>query len=358
MKICILNDTHAGVRNGSEVFLGNAEKFYSKVLFPYLVEHGISRIIHLGDYYDHRKFVNFKVLARDREMFLSQLDVHNIHMDIIPGNHDVYHKNSNSLCSLIELLEKFSSRVKVHMDPTVLNFDGFPIALVPWISPENQNTCLDFMSKIPSPILMGHFDISGFQMMKGGSISHGMDSSLLANYEMVLSGHFHTKSSNGNIHYLGTQFETTWSDCNDPKFFHVFDTETRKLEAIRNPHIIFHRVVYDDSNANKSPNWLKSFDFSHLNNTFVKVVVSNKGNPILFDKFVDRIQSVNPFEIKIVETFSEFTSEEVQDNLVSLEDTTSLLFTYIDAVETNLDKNKLKKRLQELYVEAQNFEIV
>jgi hypothetical protein len=41
-----------------------------------------------------------------------------------------------------------------------------------------------------------------------------------------------------------------------------------------------------------------------------------------------------------------------------LEDTGKLLNTYIEAVQTDLDKEKLKKRLQELYVEAQNFEIV
>lgn len=358
MRIAIISDTHAGVRNGSEVFLNNAERFYSEIFFPYLIEHGIKRIIHLGDYYDHRKFVNYKVLARDKAMFISKLDAHGITMDIIPGNHDVYHKNSNTLCSLSEILVKFSKNIKLHMDPVVLETDGCPIALVPWISPENEKAVLEFISKVPAPVLMGHFDFSGFEMMKGGSISHGYDASIVQNYEMVLSGHFHTKSSRGNIHYLGTQFETTWSDCGDQKFFHVFDTDTRELTSIKNPFTIFHRIVYDDTNLNKTPNWLGQFKFDYIKDCFVKVVVVNKGNPVVFDKFVDKIQSCSPFEIKIVETFSEFTSEEVQDNLVSLEDTTSLLNTYIEAVETDLDKNKLKKRLQELYVEAQNFEIV
>jgi DNA repair exonuclease SbcCD nuclease subunit len=358
MKIAILNDTHLGVRNGSEVFLNSAEKFYSEVFFPYLLKNKIKNIIHLGDYYDHRKFVNYKVLARDRSMFISKLDEYDICMDIIPGNHDVYHKNSNELCSLTEILRNFSKKIKVHIDPVVLNYDGLKIALCPWISPENEKSSLEFIAKGLAPILMGHFDFSGFEMMKGGSISHGYSEEIVKNFEMVLSGHFHTKSSRGNIHYLGTQFETTWSDCNDPKFFHVLDTNTRELTPVKNPNILFHRISYDDSDSNKVPNWLGRFNFDHVKDSFVKVVVANKGNPIIFDKFIDKIQSVAPFEIKIVETFSEFTSEEVQDNLVALEDTTSLLNTYIDAVETDLDKNKLKKRLQELYAEAQSMEIV
>jgi DNA repair exonuclease SbcCD nuclease subunit len=358
MKICIINDTHLGVRNGSEIFLNSTERFYSEILFPYLEEHGIKNIIHLGDYYDHRKFVNFKVLARDRDMFIRRLEELDITMDIIPGNHDVYHKNSNQICSLNELLVSFSKQIRVHMEPTVLSYDGFPVALVPWISPENEKQCMEFIAKVSSPILMGHFDFSGFEMMKGGSISHGYKADIVSSYEMVLSGHFHTKSSRGNIHYLGTQFETTWSDCNDPKYFHIFDTETRELTPIRNPFILFNRIVYDDSDVNKKPNWLGQFNFDYVKNSFVKVVVANKGNPIIFDKFIDKIQSAGAFEVKIVETFSEFTSEEVQDNMIRMEDTASLLNSYIDAVESDLDKDRLKRRLQELYVEAQNFEIV
>jgi DNA repair exonuclease SbcCD nuclease subunit len=358
MKIVILNDTHAGVRNGSDIFLNEAERFYSKVLFPYMEKNQIKRIIHLGDYYDHRKFINFKVISRDKEMFLSQLEKYEVTMDIIPGNHDVYYKNTNSLCSLKEILQSFSSRVNVHMNPVTLEYDSFKIGLVPWISPENEMECMNYIASSDASVLMGHFNFGGFQMMKGGSVSHGLDTSIVSKYEMVLSGHFHTKSSKDNVFYLGTQYQTMWSDCNDSKFFHVFDTETRELTSVANTNVIFHRIVYDDTDAMKDMNWLSRFDFSYVKDSFVKIVVRNKGNPIIFDKFVEKIQREVPFEIKIVESFSEFTSTEVSDNLVSLEDTGKLLNTYIEAVQTDLDKEKLKKRLQELYVESQNFEIV
>ena len=34
-------------------------RFYNEVFFPYLDEHDIKHIIHLGDYFDRRKYVNF-----------------------------------------------------------------------------------------------------------------------------------------------------------------------------------------------------------------------------------------------------------------------------------------------------------
>ena len=100
MKIAILNDTHCGCRNSSDIFMDYQERFYTEEFFPYLLENGITQILHLGDYYDNRKTINLKALNHNRRIFLDRLRDHNIHMDIIPGNHDVYFKNTIELNSL------------------------------------------------------------------------------------------------------------------------------------------------------------------------------------------------------------------------------------------------------------------
>ena len=74
MKIAILNDTHCGTRNSSDIFLDNAAKFYNETFFPYLKEHDIKQIVHLGDYYDNRKAINIKCLHHNRKHFLEPLD--------------------------------------------------------------------------------------------------------------------------------------------------------------------------------------------------------------------------------------------------------------------------------------------
>ena len=353
MKIAIINDTHCGIRNSSEIFINYQEKFYNEVFFPYLKEHGIKQILHLGDYYDHRKFVNFKALNSNRKVFLDTLKREGMHMDIIPGNHDVFYKNTNDLCSLKELLGYYTSNVNIIMKPKVLDYDGLKIGVVPWINSENYVESIEFIKKCPASILGAHLELIGFDMMKGMPNTHGMSSEIFQRFELVMSGHFHTKSNQGNIHYLGNQMEFTWSDCDDPKYFHVLDTETRELTPVRNPHIIFEKVFYNDEKIDYN-----KYDTSKLSEKFIKLVVVKKTDPFIFDRFVDRIQNENIHELKIAETFEEFTGDNVDDESVSVEDTTELLDSYVDAVDTDLDKGRIKNLMRTLYVEAQATELV
>lgn len=353
MKIALINDTHAGLRNSSDEFLDYAEKFYSEIFFPYCKENGITQVIHLGDYLDHRKYVNFKVLNRTRKMFLEPLVENGMQMTIIPGNHDVYFRNTNALCGLREVLGYFTDNVKIIMKPEVIRIDGLDIAMLPWMTADNCDESLKFISTCAAPILMAHLELAGFEMMKGMPVAaHGMDSSIFKRFEMVLSGHYHTKSSKDNIHYLGTQYEQTWADADDPKYFHVLDTTTRELMPIRNPHSIFQRFVYNDSLYEKPMDILSKTKFSRAARNFVKVIVAKKNDAFIFDRYIDELQKQNPIEMKIIESMDEFIGDAVQDDAISLEDTSKLLNTYVDAVETDLDKERIKSLMRELFVEA------
>ena len=353
MKIAVLNDTHSGIRNSSDIFVNYQERFFNEVFFPYCKKHDIKQILHLGDFYDHRKYINFKSQNSIRKVFLDTLKSEGMHMDIIPGNHDVFFKNTNDLCSLKELLGYYTSNVNIVMRPKVVDYDGLSVALIPWINNENYEDSMEFIKTCKAPIVGAHLELSGFEMMRGLKSTSGMSSATFDRFEMVMSGHFHTKSNQGNIHYLGTQMEFTWSDAHDPKYFHILDTDTRKLEPIRNNLTIFEKVVYDDSKIDYN-----SYNVNNLENKFVKVVVSNKTEPFLFDKFIDRIQQVDTYDLKIAETFDEFVGTNVEDDGISVEDTTTLLDTYVEAVSTELDKERIKGLMRNLYVEAQNMEVL
>tara|TARA_B100001093_G_scaffold129283_1_gene121821 strand:+ start:2687 stop:3739 length:1053 start_codon:yes stop_codon:yes gene_type:complete len=350
MKLAIINDTHCGVKNGSDVFLDNAEDFYSKVFFPYLEEHSIDTILHLGDYYDHRRFVNFKALERNRHMFLDVIRSKGINMSIVPGNHDVYYKNTNDLCSLKELLGHYTDCVKIYMEPTDLEVEDGTIGLVPWICPENEKECMDFIQNTKSQILMGHFELAGFKFMANASIkSHGMGTEIFNRFDSVYSGHYHTKSSQSNVTYLGTQVELTWSDAHDPKYFHIFDTETREMTPVRNPYTLFRKLYYSDDEQS---------EYSDIHGKYVKIIVSEKTNAYEFDKYVDRVQALNPADLKIVENFGDLSAETIADEEINLEDTQTLLNTYVDAIESKLSKRKLKNILSELHTEALEIEAI
>lgn len=352
MKIAIINDTHCGTRNSSDIFIDNAEKFYEETFFPYLKDNGIKHIIHLGDYFDNRKFINFRALNRNRNHFLKPLRDLGITMDIIRGNHDTYYKNTGELNSLKELLGHYMNEVHIVHKPTVMDYDGLQYALLPWIDADNEAESLDFIKNCKADMLGGHLELDGFDMMKGVKNIHGMDPNLFNRFEMVHSGHFHTKSNQGNIHYLGSQLEFFWNDAHDNKYFHILDTDTREMEAVRNPHTLHNRIYYDDSVTDYD-----QYDLSACDHKFVKVVVIKKNDLFTFDRFIDRINNRKIHELKIAETFDEYQGESVDDGGISVEDTSELLDSYIEGVNTDLDKDALKSKMRNLLTEAQALEI-
>ena len=353
MKLAILNDTHCGIRNSSDIFLDNAEKFFSDVFFPYLLENNISHILHLGDYYDNRKFINFRALNRNRQFFLAKLREYGITMDIIRGNHDTFYKNTGELNSLKELLGHYMNEITIIHKPTVMEYGSLKMGVVPWIDESNEKESMDFLANAKCDWIGGHFDIQGYEMMKGIKCEHGLDRSVFKRFETVMSGHFHTKSTQDNIHYLGSQMEFFWNDAHDKKYFHILDTETRSLDAIHNPHTLFHRIRYDDTTTD-----YLHYDLSDVDGRFVKIQVINKSDSFTFDRFIERINNREILELKIAENFNEFIGSAVDDEDVSVDDTPTLLSSYIDGVDTDLDKDRIKIEMSNLMIEAQTLEVV
>jgi len=86
-------------------------------------------------------------------------------------------------------------------------------------------------------------------------------------------------------------------------------------------------------------------------------VVAEKTDPFTFDRFIDRIQNQDIYELKIAENFNEFMGANVDDEDMNFEDTTEIVDSYIEAVDTDLDKDKIKIQMRELMTEAQALEI-
>tara|TARA_Y100000996_G_scaffold299679_1_gene237471 strand:- start:3561 stop:4637 length:1077 start_codon:yes stop_codon:yes gene_type:complete len=352
MKLALINDTHFGARNDSLAFNHYFFKFYDEVFFPYLEENNINTLVHLGDIVDRRKFINYNTLRDFREKFVYRLGRMNIDTHVIVGNHDTYWKNTNEINSMTELFSSFDGKHEpwVYSNPKEVEFDGLSILMLPWINDANKDQSVEMLKSASSPIIFGHLEIAGFEMYKGAFNDHGIDPQIFNKFDMVLSGHYHHKSDNGTVYYLGAPYEMTWSDYQDPRGFHVFDTDDRSLEYVRNPYRMFHKIFYSD--ADKSFDEVTNQDFSVYTNTCVKLVVQAKTNPYWFDIVVDKLYKSNPFNLTIVEDFTE-TSLDLDDNMVDqAEDTITILNKYIETLEMNGDKKKLQSLLHELHAEA------
>jgi len=354
MKLCILGDCHFGARADSLDFHKYFQKFYDEVFFPYLIKNDIKVIFQMGDLFDRRKFINFNSLYLSKKYFFEKCEKLNIQLHTLIGNHDVPYRNTLEVNSPSLLLNEYSN-IKIYDRFDTIEFDGVLIDVVPWICDDNSKEIFERMKESKAQICFGHFDIAGFEMERGIVSDTGIDKSVLSKYDVVLSGHFHHRSTDDNITYVGTPYEMTWSDWNDPKGFHIFDTNTREMTFVQNKHTMFYKINYDDG-SKTFEDW-KVFDFSALKECYVKVVVLNKQNPYLFDHVVDNLYKAGVSDISIVEDFSDALIDNDQDIVNQAEDTMTILFRYIDNLEHDVEPEKLKNIMRELYVEALNTQV-
>ena len=269
------------------------------------------------------------------------------------GNHDTFYKNTNDVNSVVELLGGRHDNIKIYSEAEEVVFDDTKILFLPWINSQNTISSEKIIKETDAVVCMGHLEIAGFQMMKGLLNEHGLSKNIFRKFDSVFSGHFHIKSDDGHIYYLGAPYEIYWNDCEDKKGFHIFDTETREMERIENPYTIHKKVYYDDTQNDYS-----KFDVSKLVDHYVKIIVVNKKDLYQFDQFVDRVLKADCHEVKIIEDFSDLDANTVSDDIVeNTEDTMTLLSKYIEELDTSLDKNRLINLQRQLYTEAQDLEI-
>ena len=340
MKIAIITDTHMGARKGSTHLHDYFELFYKNVFFPTLEEHGIDTIIHMGDVFDSRKSIDYQSLEWSRQVVFEPLKKYKVYA--ITGNHDCYYKNTNYVNSPELLLTSYKNW-EIYSSPIEINVGGLDILLLPWINSENYQPSVQAIENSKCKVAMGHLEINGFRATRGHMMETGMDVDVFDKFDVVYSGHFHTRSTNGKIHYLGNPYEMFWNDVNDTRGFHLFDTDTLIHTPINNPYKLFYNVYYEDTNY-------KLYNTSQLKNKIVKLIVRKKSDPKNFEKFIDKLYSSGIQDLKIIENFviEESESFEIEEE----ESTISILNRYIDESDIEFDKNVIKNIFQDLYRQA------
>jgi DNA repair exonuclease SbcCD nuclease subunit len=354
MKIALITDTHWGARGDSAAFAEYFNRFYYEYFFPYLSTNGISRIFHLGDIVDRRKYINF-VTARNLRRFVEHCDTSGIRLDVVIGNHDTSFKNTNEVNSMRELFDHSTYNIHYYSDPAEVDIDGLSIAVLPWICSGNYDESMEFIDKTSAQVLFGHLELAGFEMYKGAVNDHGFSASMFDKFDVVCSGHFHHKSTRGNINYLGAPYEMSWSDYDDPRGFHIFDTDTRELTFIQNPYRMFQKWFYDDAKWTNFEQ-INQFDFNSVKGNYVKVIVKNKNNPFWFDTYIDKLEKAGALDIQVVEDNLNLQLEDDSDIVNEAEDTLTILTKVVDQWETPVDKKRLYNFLTTLYGEALSVE--
>ena len=340
MKVAIITDTHYGARKGSKYLHDYFELFYKNVFFPALEEHGIDTVIHMGDAFDSRKSIDYQSFEWAKRVVFEPLKKYKVHMII--GNHDCYYKNTNNTNSPQLLLQSYPN-ITTYQEVTEAQIGNLNILFIPWINAENFENSIVSVKNTNSKCAMGHLELNGFRAHRGHTMEEGMDSTLFEKFDRTFSGHYHTRSDNGRIFYLGNPYEMFWNDVNDTRGFTIFDTETLEHFYINNPYKLFSNIYYEDTPY-------QTFDFSEYESKIVKVIVRKKTKVKSFEKFIDKLYSVGVQDLKIVENFDIQEGEDFE--ITEEESTMSILNRYIEESEFELDKNIIKGIFQNLYKQA------
>lgn len=344
MKIALFTDTHYGFKKGNQDYHDYFLKFYNEVFFPTLKKEKIKHVIHLGDVFDIRKTIDFWSLNWAKKNIFTPLEEMGITCDLMVGNHDSFYKNTLEINSLECLLLEYSN-LRVFSRPSEVTIDGTKIAYIPWICSGNEEETLNFIQDTQAKVALGHLELKGFNANPTWTCEHGYSPDIFDKFELVMSGHFHTRSKKQNINYIGNAYQMYWNDYGDERGFNIFDTNTNKLKFYKNPYQMFHKIFYDDTKH-------EYFDlnFEQYKNTCVKLIVENKTDYTQFEYVMNNIQDVI-LDLKIIEDFS-VVGDEDSDIELEHEDTITILDKYIDEINTNLNLDKLKELMKSLYVEA------
>jgi hypothetical protein len=287
----------------------------------------------------------------------------------ILGNHDIYWRESTDVSSASELYHYFHDYISIRRalfnhknlsfkvyDKTTEYFldndqkyvNATKILFVPWICKSNREHTLEMINKSDAQICLGHLELQGFEMYKGSKIDHGEDPKLFEKFDLTCTGHYHHKSSNNKIHYLGATGQHNWHDFDDPRGFHILDTDDLSLHFIPNPFELFQKVFYDDAGDRNI-----QIDFGGLKGKFIKVIVRSRTDSDQYNTFMTNIEMAQPLEIQVVD--DHFNLNKIDDKAIVSEtqDTLTIIREFVSQTNNTINASKLDNLIVELYHDAQ-----
>jgi len=345
-KVAIITDTHFGARGEAEIFLEAKAKML-KEFFAFVKKNKITEIWHLGDIVDSRKSMSSKLLRWINTHWTQPIHDLGLTVVIIVGNHDTYYRSLNTPNTVDELYGRDSHFKIVTSDVYVSSIGGNSVAFVPWLSPENEKRCLGNLNKNMYDVVCGHFDIIG-SLMLGSTISeHGLNKDTFKHNRLVLSGHYHKRSINENIYYLGSPVPINWAESIDSHGWHTLD-ENLNLKFHEFKYPLYKRITINTDGPIDEP---------YEGHSFYKINIIKK-NEFFFQQWLNELKQHKILQLQIIEDGNDSIDEtvEIDENEIR-EDLLGLMSKAIDqsAFERGVE---LKNLLSELHNEIVNSRLV
>lgn len=217
MSTIIIGDLHFGIRLNDERYIEYQIEEWKKFI-AYCKVAGVNQMVILGDFFDNRNYLSIKMF----DIILKQIIDTDIEVILLVGNHDTLFKNTNEVNAPRLFFEKYDN-IQVIDAVKEIYIDDVKSLFVPWINKDNFENSIAAIQHTEAEYCFGHLELKDFEMTSGIKCVTGLNASLFKRFKKVFSGHFHLVQDVGNIHYLGSFYQTTWADCGDQKFAYTVE---------------------------------------------------------------------------------------------------------------------------------------
>jgi len=294
-------------------------------LKEYALENKIDTIVSAGDFF-HTKAHAYaphvvQGLLRIKDIFKS-----NIKQYMIVGNHDMANPNN----TMNSILFTYSDYAKIVPDYFYLDFDSTRVHMLSYSNQMFENFIL---AEDKKNVLIGHFDIMGFIMPNGFESHEGFSADMFKPFDLVVSGHYHMFQNKGKIVYVGSPYQTNFSEKDQVHGFLVLDTDTVQWEFIEYLGAPKYKVLEIKD--------VKDLSKDEVENNFVKIkllndkIDKNKLRNTLFEMGAASTDIIAVEDVKEIEKYYDKTFGVEPQEIAK---------AYLEAVANlDLDKQKLSK---------------
>lgn len=322
MSFAKLGDLHVGSRSGSRYVRDFIKNYLLNYFIPEMVDSNTKVVVQFGDFFDVRKFMYGRDRQWLRDELVPALRAAGIKWLGIIGNHDITLADSNEINWPSYLMDIAPDVFTYYDQPTEIELEGKKVLMMPWINKQNYDLCVRAINDSEAEYMFAHLELEGFKMYQSSVCDHGqIDVALLKKFKRVDTGHFHTRSFEGNINYIGTPYHLTWEDYKDGtnRGFYVDDlTEGGEMFIPNSPEQTLFRVVeYDytkmssDTEGNWiNPDWLN--DTLGIRGQIVKFIISNRDNAKHYEKFTDAIKRCACIDYNFIDRTITISAEKVE----------------------------------------------
>lgn len=222
-----MTDIHFGKKANSEVHNQDCLNYLTWFCNYVRSDPEIDHVAFLGDWNENRSALNIQTLNysyRGAKM-LNDLGVP---VYFIVGNHDLYHRHTREIHSVVPFSE-FDNFVVIE-EPTVVDDIEGSVLFCPYLFHEEYPTLAQYLDV---PFWAGHFEFKGFEVTGYGMVMPtGPDPADYAGPDYIASGHFHKRQARegSNIVYIGNTFPMDFGDAGDNgRGLMTYDFRTKEM---------------------------------------------------------------------------------------------------------------------------------